>query len=442
MGTSLLRPLTDEEMARLPVARAAMEEAGKGGTTSRFKFFAAFDGTNNNQGDLELSGDPHPTNVGNLDRQAEKAVSDTLARAYYPGVGTGGDQGNIINAGPNPTPAIDAAAEKAYRDFVKASQQYITTHPGATAADLGASVVGFSRGCASAVRFAQLVNDRGLKAPNGEVIAEPGTLPITAMALIDPVATGVKGEMGIPPNVKGQVLVVQAEHENRRWFRPLDYSDDPRVTTVRHPGNHVGTGGGQDRDGTAANVHEGVTGYFQRRGVPLADVPPDQRYNPAQPPMLRTEAYQTARNGDVVPDAEGKPQPRWPLDDASRPRIQVKPQMSEQHKTWLRQAYTELAPPLKAIGLDAGQCLQVSAACVATAAGRGEWGEPRRFLLSKDSERVAVQHQNGRFEEVRIDEALKSSAHTHLARAHDAQTTQTLPPERAAPAMAEPAPSR
>lgn len=441
MGTSEVRPLNDEEMARLSVARAAMQDVGNSGTSSRFSFFAAFDGTNNHKDNLKLSGDPHPTNVGNLFKQADSAASPTLQAKYYPGVGTGGDQGNIINAGPNPTPAIDAAAEKAYGEFVEAAKIYLKDHPGATA-DLGASVTGFSRGCASAVRFAQLVNDRGLIAPDRTVVAEKGTVPISAMALIDPVATGVKGEMGIPPNVKGQVLVVQAEHENRRWFRPLDYSDDPRVTTVRHPGNHVGTGGGQDRDGTAANVHEGVTGYFQRRGVPLADVPPDQRYNPAQPPMLRTEAYQTARNGDVVPDAEGKPQPRWPLDDASRPRIQVKPQMSEQHKTWLRQAYTELAPPLKASGLDAGQCLQVSAACVATAAGRGEWGEPRRFLLSKDSERVAVQHQNGRFEEVRIDEALKSSAHTHLARAHDAQTTQTLPPERAAPAMAEPAPSR
>ena len=442
MGTSLVRPLTDEERAGLPAARAAMEAAGKGGATSRFNFFAAFDGTNNDQGNLKLSGDPYPTNVGNLDQQAEKAVSERFARAYYPGVGTGGDQGNIVNAGPNPTPAVDAAAEKAYRDFVKSSNEYLSTHPGATPADLGASVTGFSRGCAAAVRFAQLVNDRGLVAPDGTVVAPPGSVPITGMALMDPVATGVQGETGIPANVKGQVLVVQAEHESRSWFRPVDYSDDPRVTTVKHPGNHVGVGGGYDRDGTAANVHEGVTAYFQRRGVPLADVPAEQRHNPNEPAMIRTENYQTARNGDVLTDEDGRKQLRWMVDDETKPRITVKPRMSEQTRAQLRQSYTELAPGLKARGLDGEQCLQVSAACVAKAAEHPDWGDPKRYLLSKSGEQVAVQHQNGRFDEVRVNEALRSSANTHLDRAQALQQTQATPaaqPERAAPVQTEPA---
>lgn len=445
MGTSLVRPLTEEEMARLPVARSAMEEAGKGGTTSRFNFFAAFDGTNNDQDNLKLSGDPYATNIGNLDQQANRSVSDSFKRNYYPGVGTGGDQGNVVNAGPNPTPAIDAAAEKAYRDFVKASQEYINTHPGATPADLGASAVGFSRGCASAVRFAQLVNDRGLVAPDGTVVAPKGSVPITAMALIDPVATGVKGETGLPANVKGQVLVVQAEHENRSWFRPLDYSDDPRVTTVKHPGNHVGVGGGQDLDGTAANVHEGVTAYFQRRGVPLADVPPEQRHNPHARAMIRTEAFQTARNGDVLTDEDGNKRLRWPVDDDSQPRVTVKPRISEQTKAQLRQSYTELAPGLKSRGLDSGQCLQVSAACVAKAAEHPDWGDPKRYLLSKSGEQVAVQHQNGRFDEVRVDEALQSSANTHLDRVQSLQQAQANPAaqaERAAPVQTETALAR
>lgn len=445
MGTSVVRPLTDEESARLSVARAAMEEAGKDGTTSRFNFFAAFDGTNNDQGNLKLSDDPYPTNMGNLDQQANRSVSDTFRRNYYPGVGTGGDQGNVVNAGPNPTPAIDAAAERAYRDFVKASQEYINTHPGATAADLGASVTGFSRGCASAVRFAQLVNDRGLVAPDGTVVAPKGSVPITAMALIDPVATGVKGETGIPANVKGQVLVVQAEHENRSWFRPLDYSDDPRVTTVKHPGNHVGVGGGQDLNGTAANVHEGVTAYFQRRGVPLADVPPEQRHNAHERAMIRTEAFQTARNGDVLTYEDGRPQLRWMVDDESKPRITVKPRISEQTKAQLRQSYAELSPGLKAQGLSPEQCLQVSAACVAKAAERPDWGHPQRHLLSKDGERVAIQHQNGRFDEVGVDEALRSGTHAHLDRAQALQESDALrntQTEREAPARSEPALSR
>lgn len=448
MGTSDVRRLTDEEMAWLPQARAAMEAAGRSGNASRFNFFAAFDGTNNDKSNLKLSGDPHATNVANLHEQARASESATFRHAYYPGVGTGGDQGNIVNAGPNPTPAIDAAAERAYADFSDAARTYLRQNPGATPVDLGASVTGFSRGCVSAVRFAQLVNDRGLVAPDGTVVAPPGSVPITGMALMDPVATGVKGETGIPPNVRGQVLVVQAEHEHRRHFRPLDYSDDPRVTTVHHPGNHVGIGGGYDRNGTAANVHEGVTAYFQRRGVPLADVPPEQRYNPDERAMIRTEAYQTALNGDILTDRDGesppdgreKPRLQWPVDDATQPRITVKPRLSEQTKALLRQSYTELAPGLKARGLDSEQCLQVSAACVAKAAEHPHWGDPKRYLLSKDGEQVAVQHRNGRFDEVRVDEALQHSATTHLDRAQALQQT----PEHAAPQTerAEPALAR
>jgi hypothetical protein len=288
------------------------------------------------------------------------------------------------------------------------------------------------------VRFSQLVNERGLTAPDGTVVAAPGSVPVTAMALMDPVATGVQGNMAIPPNVKGQVLVVQAEHENRSWFRPLDYSDDLRVTTVKHPGNHVGVGGGYNRNGTAANVHEGVTGYFQRRGVPLADVPTEQRHDPSQRPMLRTEAYQTARNGDVLTDEAGKPQPRWPLDDPAKPRIEVKPQMSEQHKAWLRQAYVELAPGLKTQGMSPEQCLQVSAACVASAAEHGAWGEPRRFMLSKDGARVAVQHPDGRFDELRVADSLRTSTQSHLDRAQEArEAVPEQQQERAVPVRSE-----
>lgn len=445
MGTSDVRRLNNEEMAQLQLARAAMEEAGKVGSSSRFNFFAAFDGTYNHKDKLNLSDDPQQTNVGNLFDQAEKNKGPTFRPSYYPGVGTGGDQGNIVNAGPNPTPAIDAAAERAYADFSDAAQKYLKDNPGATPADLGASVTGFSRGCASAVRFSHLVNDRGLVAPDGSVIAKPGSIPITGMALMDPVATGVKGETGIPANVRGQVLVVQAEHENRSWFRPLDYSDDPRVTTVKHPGNHVGVGGGQDLHGTAANVHEGVTAYFQRRGVPLADVPPEQRHNPNEPSMIRSENYQTARNGDVLTDEDGRKQPRWLLDDENKPRISVKPRISEQTKAQLRQSYTELAPGLKARGLDGEQCLQVSAACVAKAAEHPDWGDPKRYLLSKNGEQVAVQHQNGRFDEVRVNEALQSSTTAHLDRVQalqQAQETPTVQPERSAPVQTAPAMAR
>jgi hypothetical protein len=84
MGTSVVRSLTDEEMAGLPAARAAMEEAGKSESTSPFNFFAAFDGTNNHKEKRHLSGDPHQTNVGNLFDQAETSKSQHLSPSTTP----------------------------------------------------------------------------------------------------------------------------------------------------------------------------------------------------------------------------------------------------------------------------------------------------------------------------------------------------------------------
>jgi hypothetical protein len=82
---------------------------------------------------------------------------------------------------------------------------------------------------------------------------------------------------------------------------------------------------------------------------------------------------------------------------------------------------------------------------VAKAAEHPDWGDPKRYLLSKNGEQVAVQHQNGRFNEVRVDEALQSSTTAHLDRVQDLQQAQATPaaqPERAAPVQIEPALTR
>lgn len=416
MGTSVQRSLTHEELARLPEARQAMAEVGMSGSSTAFNFFAAFDGTNNDKDNLKRSGDPYQTNVANLETQANAATTSRFRSEYYKGVGTGGDQGNIVNAAVNPSPAIDAAAESAYIDFSRASANYLRTNPDATAADLSASVTGFSRGCATAVRFAQLVNERGLVTADGTVVAPPGSVAVTGMALIDPVATGVEGSMGIPPNVKGQVLVVEGNDENRSHFRPLYYGDDPRVTTVQHPGNHVGVGGGYDLNGTAANVLEGVTGYFQNRGVPLANVPPELRYDPSERPNVYTEGYATARNGDVLSDHEGKPQTVWPLDDLRMGRIAVRPNMSDTHKQWLEKAFEDIAPTLKAHGLSDGQCALASLACVRAAAEHGHWGAPERFVVSTDGAKMAAVFRDGRFTETSVDKALQTGTAEQLDR--------------------------
>ncbi|WP_168708599.1 hypothetical protein [Hydrogenophaga sp. PAMC20947] len=310
-----------------------------------------------------------------------------------------------MNAAFLPSSAINAAAEEAYADFRRAALEHLDT-PGATPADIGAATTGFSRGCATAIRFAQLVNERGLVGPDGAVIAPPGSVPITGMALIDPVARFVEGPMHIPPNVRGQVLTVMAEHENRTDFRPLYYGDDPRVTTVRHPGNHVGVGGGYDRHGTAANVLEGVTGYFQQRGVALADVPPDRRHDPARPQHLYTEAYSTARNGDVLAREDGAPVERWRLDDPRQGRIEVRPLTPPAHAIWLRQLERDIGPGLRAAGITPEQCQTLAQACAHRSGQEGVAAPPQRLLLSKDHGRVGWLDSQGRLAEVRIDQAL------------------------------------
>lgn len=415
MGPTVERPLTQAEMARMPVARQEMMAAGAQGCATRFTFFAAFDGTFNDKHRPELSGTDLPTNISHLDDQAFRNRSELLEPRYYPGVGTGGDQGGTLHAGVLPTPAIEAAANKAYADFSDAAISYLKTQPGATPADLGVAVTGFSRGGASAIRFAQLVNERGLVGPDGQVIAPPGRIPVTAMALIDPVARFVKTPMDIPPNVQGPVLSVIAQHETRTDFRPLYYSNDPRVTHVEHPGNHVGNGGGYDAHGTAASVLEGVSGYFRQRGVAIAEVPPERRHDPQAPQLLYTEVWQSPRSGELPEDGIGQRPMSWAHDRPQQGRVKAFPRMSPEHMDWLRQAFEELSPGLKAWGLDAQRCLQVAAACVcATARRQAQLGPPREFMLSGDGQSVGVMHEVGVLREVSVPQALQTPTLEHL----------------------------
>ena len=414
MGTSVLRELTAEEQARMPLARQAMGVAGAQGCATRFTFFAAFDGTNNDEANLKLSGSELPTNISHLGQQARRAGIDNpwLQVSYQPGVGTGGEQGGLLHAAILPTPAIHAAAEKAYVHFRRAALEYMSENPDATPADIGAAVVGFSRGGAAAIRFAQLVHERGLTDNDGRVIAAPGSVPITAMALIDPVARFVDAPMHIPPNVRGPVLSVIAEHETRTDFRPLYHADDPRVRQVEHPGNHVGTGGGYDAHGTAASVLEGVTGYFQQRGIGIADVPPERRHDPQAPQLLYTEVWQTARNGDVLKNGDGSYKAVWRRDDPALGRIGVRPMVPPEHQAWLDKARQELGPRLEAAGFSPEMCERIVAGCVCQAAGqaveRGYAGAAPApaFLLGKDGQRLGVLHPSGVLQEMRLDELM------------------------------------
>lgn len=316
MGTTIERYLTAAEVHVVQQQRDAMGQI-HGSHASKFVFFAAFDGTNNDKDNLKLSGNPHPTNVAHMYRQAEvaKLVNPNLQTGYYRGVGTGGDMGSLLHAGPFPTEPVRAAANKAYKEFALNAAEYLRDNPTATHKDISLSSVGFSRGTASQVLLAQMLNDKGLVTEDGRQLAPKGGIEVKGMVMLDPVHSYIKGDMRLPPNVKGDVLVVRADDEFRTEFKAADYSRDPRVKTVSLHGNHCGIGGGSHQRGTAAVALEGSTKYLQNSGVTLVDVPASQRFNAGEPVPLYSEAYQTARNRDKLysESADGDPARSKPL---------------------------------------------------------------------------------------------------------------------------------
>lgn len=316
MGTSIVRHLSPEEVAKLQIDKQAIEQMSSGVPAGRFVFFAAFDGTNNDKDNVALSKSPYQTNVANLLEQADANKGARFAVGYYRGVGTGGEHGNMLNAAVRPTGPLRVAAEKAYDEFAARARVFLRNTPEATPADLSVSTVGFSRGTPSQVMFAQMLQERGLVLPDGTQVAPPGSVRVTGMVMIDPVQRFVLGDMALPPNVDGNVLVFRAQDENRTDYSVADYSADPRVHTVSLPGNHAGLGGGEDLRGTAAVVLEGSTAYFRNSGIELAPVPPQLRFDASRPVPVYTEAYQTARNGDVLSDIEtGRPAMVWRVDE-------------------------------------------------------------------------------------------------------------------------------
>jgi hypothetical protein len=50
---------------------------------------------------------------------------------------------------------------------------------------------------------------------------------------------------------------------------------------------------------------------LQNVGTKVANVLPENRFNQDEPPALRTEAYQNARNGEVLENEDGSPKLTW-----------------------------------------------------------------------------------------------------------------------------------
>ena len=318
MTTTLERYATPEEMMQLQQAPERAAQINTCADKKPFVFFAAFDGTNNDKGNLPLSGSPYQTNIANLYDMGKAKEGPNFQARYYPGVGTGGEHGSFLNAGPAPTEPLEAIARKALNNFAYEADKYLQSTPGATPADLSAVTAGFSRGNAAQVMFAQMLDQEGLKLRDGTVVAPPHSVPITGMVMIDPVHTAVKGDLSLPGNVRGEVLALGALDETRYQFRRADYSLDPRVKLLELPGNHVGLGGGYDQHGSSAAALQASVSYLRNSGADLGQAPPQLQFDPNRPAPVYSEVYadgsfQIAHNGDRVyrTDSHGQRPLAW-----------------------------------------------------------------------------------------------------------------------------------
>ncbi len=272
----------------------AVEGAIPGG---QFIYFAAFDGTNNDKKNVHKS--EQQTNVAQLWEQYEVATGEEgnggLHGRYFPGLGTEGKPFTESWYPAAVTAGVVKAAENAYKDFSVQAADWLKDNPDAP---VTVALTGFSRGVASAAIFSQLLYKNGLVDSTGKLLIDPSKVTVSAGVLFDPVATGVKGNMAFPPNVKNCVAI-KALNEYRQKFLAIDYSKQADiVTTLRMYGNHCDVGGGYDNCFGAVTL-QAATQFLQKSGLPLADVPPSRmRENALDKFVIHSE--QADENGNKL----------------------------------------------------------------------------------------------------------------------------------------------
>lgn len=273
----------NEQQILLALAQAkAIVDAAEVGAIKpeQFVFFAAFDGTRNDKGDVELSGNPEDTNVAELYDQVNRAIkanTDSNLRAgYYQGHGA---EGTVRFSEALPIQVTKEAirtAEQAYSNFAKQASDWLKEHPGG---DITTAITSFSRGGGTAAIFTQLLYKNGLIDPKTkEQLIPPGQVGVSAGVIFDPVTTGQDGNVAFAPNVKN-TLVILADNEYRYLFKAVDHSGHNGVETVNVTGNHCNIGGGYQNDGLGNLYLGAATKFLQKSGLNIADVDPSRRFD-------------------------------------------------------------------------------------------------------------------------------------------------------------------
>ena len=264
------------------IANAAQRNAI---ANDQFVFFAAFDGTNNDQ-DQNLPAGEQSTNVWELINQITQTAN--LKAGYFPGPGTSAALRYSSWLPFAVTQQVIAAADSAYTVFAEKASVWAKANP---TKPVSVALTSFSRGDASAAIFSQMLYERGLIDPenNNKVLIPPGQVAVSAGVIFDPVTTGVSGNLAFAPNT-ANVVVIKALNEYRNLFEFSNYAQSG-ISTYRMYGNHGDIGGGYD-NGTGAISLQAATDFFTLSGMDIGSVAADRVFNETKKDVtIHSEEY-------------------------------------------------------------------------------------------------------------------------------------------------------
>ncbi len=259
-------------------------------------FVAGLDGTGNS--------------MINDERENWSAVAkiyDQIERAKLPNIAAGYVEGTFTQEGTLRTPerladgmfghSFDERVETAYFQLCKQVKEWLAEDP---EAQIRVAGVGFSRGAEQTAALLRMIDERGIRDPDGAnvkldrdgiiqkveyadkpLLVEPGKT-LQAALLFDPVSTGVQDEDRRLPGATLSTLQITADDERRDPFRandhvPPGYSEDRRNLNVTVPGAHSDVGDTYTRNGLGTlSFNLGVEflnrlsdrAFLQKRDVP------------------------------------------------------------------------------------------------------------------------------------------------------------------------------
>jgi hypothetical protein len=167
--------------------------------------------------------------------------------------------------------------------------------------------------------------------------------------------------------------------------------------------------------------------HYDKRGLRILIEMNGRRAQPAR--VTEFDAEGKPIKTETVAMREGAPpsgheQTRMAQAEPRKPAPEAAPALSPGQQAQFSQAYLQTSEALQRQGLAPTQISQVCAAAVAHCA-RVDQGEPERFLVSKDGQRLGVVHEGRILSEMPIAPALARDTDVHLAEA--AQQRETTP---------------